>query len=87
MQSKEYIFNTIAKIINNLGQGNFKKLDLLLDNLRKKTSSYDSNIQEDILDFIQQIEFQKDYDQNHLVTKEIQEAADKLIINLKKTSL
>lgn len=84
MKDKEYILNTIAEIISNLGHGNFTELNSLLDSLREKTSYCNEHIQEDILDFIQQVEFQKEYDLEHLVTKEIQESADKLIKDLKK---
>jgi len=86
MKDKEYILKTIAEIIVRLGHGNFTEMDSLLDSLREKTSSCSVSIQEDILDFIQQVEFQKEYDLEHLVTKEIQESADKLIKDLKSVT-
>jgi len=83
MNKNERILKIIVDAINLLGHGEFSLLDPLLDNLKKTSMEFDDKIQEDVLDFIQQIEFQKDYDPAHLVTKEIQQTADRLITDLK----
>ena len=83
MNIKEDILKIIGEAISALGHGYIEQIDPLLDKLKEKSSTLSDKIQEDILDFIIQIEFQKDYDYQHLITKEIQEAADKLIKDLK----
>jgi len=83
MNKKEIILVLIAETIHRLGNGEFSKLDPLLDKMKSASESLNDKVQEDILDFIQQVEFQKDYDPEHLITKEIKKAADRLIRDLK----
>lgn len=82
MNDKKEILDTIAQIIHSLGEGELSSLDPLLDLLKIQTLSL-KTMQEEILDFIQQIEFQKDYDPQHLITENIQIATDKLIKRIK----
>lgn len=83
MIDKTDILNTIALIITFLGEGKISSIDPLLDLLKNQTSSL-QDLQESVLDFIQQVEFQKDYDPQHLINTNIQESADKLIREIQK---
>lgn len=83
MTNKEDILNTIAQVITALGEGKISSIDPLLDLLKKQTCTWEG-LQECILDFIQQVEFQKDYDAHHLVNNNIQKSADKLIREIQK---
>lgn len=80
MKSKEQVIKDIVKIIRYLHEGKLEKIDPLLDMLKKNIEK--SDFEEDGIDFIQQVEFQKDYDHNHLLTKEIKDTADKLLKDL-----
>jgi hypothetical protein len=83
MKDKEEILDTIAQIIHSLVEGNLSSIDPLLDLLKTQTISL-KDLQEEVLDFIQQVEFQKDYDPQHLITENIQKAADILIKSIQK---
>ncbi len=74
----------IQKIIKNLHFGYLKKNQPLIKKMRTLSVKLDEKIKQDVIDFIQQIDFQTDYDPKHLVTKEIKKSADRLIRDLEK---
>jgi len=84
MKDKKDTLDTIAQIIHSLGEGKLSSIDPLLDLLKKQTSFLES-LQEEVLDFIQQVEFQKDYDPQHLITENVQKATDRLIRAIQKS--
>lgn len=69
----------IIQIILCLHTGNRHVANLLLDDLKTRAMFLDEQIQQDVLIFCEQIDFQYDYDPWHKVTIEVQRAADRLI--------
>lgn len=72
----------ISEIVQCLYSGQASATNLLIEDLRKRSLFLDDQIQQDVLMFIEQLEFQKLYDSSLIFTKNIQLAADKLIEDL-----
>lgn len=82
IRSKRTMLQNIARIIRHLHAGERLSADRLIDDLKTRSVFLDEQIQQDVLIFAEQVQFQYDYDPNHLITKDIQKAADKLIEDL-----
>lgn len=82
IRSKIEMLENIAKIVQYLHLGKREAADILIQDLKTRAVFLDEQIQQDVLMFAEQVQFQYDYDPWHLVTKEIQKAADKLIEDL-----
>jgi hypothetical protein len=82
IRSKLEMMKNIGKIIHYLHEGDRSSADPLVEDLKSRAVFFDDQIQQDVLSFSEQIDFQYDYDSSHLVTDNIQKAADKLIEDL-----
>lgn len=82
IRSKIAMLKSIAQIIRHLHAGKRSLADPLIEDLKTRSVFLDEQIQQDVLIFAEHVQFQYDYDPSHLVTKEIQKAADKLIEDL-----
>lgn len=82
IRSKVAMLHNIAKIIRHLHQGERLPADRLIEDLKTRSVFLDEQIQQDVLIFAEHVQFQYDYDPNHLITIDIQKAADKLIEDL-----
>ena len=80
MNNNHTLITDIVNILHALHEGELENLDSMLDAFRDKIKNTD--FERDGIDFIQQVEFQKDYDYNHLLTEEIKATADKLLLDL-----
>lgn len=82
IRSKLEMCDDIAKIIYHLHQGEKSKSDPLLEDLKVRSLHLDETIQQDVLIFSEQVQFQYAYDPWHKVTHEVEKAADRLIEDL-----
>lgn len=82
-QSKLAMQEEIAQIVFHLHQGNRSLGDLLIEDLKARAVHMAPQIQQDVLIFAEQVQFQYDYDPWHKVTPEVQSAADQLLKDLK----
>jgi len=81
-EEKALLLDHLARVVANLHRGNIEAIVPLLRQMHTAARSLSPQIQLDIHQFIIQVEFQMDYDPFHLVTEEIQKAADALIKDL-----
>ena len=81
-RSKLEMLKDIAEIIQCLHRGRRKAADSLLEDLKIRSIFLDETIQQDVLMFASQVQFQYDYDPWHLVTSDIEKAANRLIDHL-----
>jgi hypothetical protein len=72
----------VAKIISCLHRGQRSAADLLIEDLKTRSFYLDEQIQQDVLIFAEQVQFQYDYDPYHSVTQNVTKAADNLLKNL-----
>ncbi|MDE3045908.1 MAG: hypothetical protein KGJ02_04610 [Verrucomicrobiota bacterium] len=72
----------VAEIIHCFQNGQRAAVDLLIEDLKSRCVHLDEKIQQDVLMFAEQVQFQFTYDQWHTITQEIQSAADHLIEDL-----
>lgn len=82
IRSKYEMIHAIIKIIHFLHAGKKKEANELIEELKIRAIHLDPPIQQDVLIFAEQIQFQYAYDPWHKVTEEIQKAADRLIEDL-----
>ena len=82
IRSKITMLHNIAKIIKHLHKGERPFADRLIEDLKTRSVFLDEQIQQDVLIFAEQVQFQYDYDPNHLITRDVQKAADRLIEDL-----
>lgn len=82
IRAKLEMLDDIVQIICYLHQGDRSSADSLLDDLKSRSVYLDDQVQQDVLIFAEQIDFQYDYDPWHKVTPEVQLAADRLIQDL-----
>jgi hypothetical protein len=54
----------------------------LIDELKSNSLFLEEAIQQDVLKFVEQVEFQYDYDPAHRITPDVQKAADRLLEDL-----
>lgn len=82
IRSKLEMMQDIVETIRSLHQGTRSTTRHLLEDLKTRSLFLDLQIQQDVLMFCEQVDFQYAYDPWHKVTPEIQRAADKLIEDL-----
>lgn len=80
-------FKTLMKddvilIMHHLHYGERSLSDLCLEDLKAQSVHFGEKIQQDVLNFAEQVEFQFDYDPWHKITPEVQMAADQLLKDL-----
>lgn len=82
IRSKLDMLNDIVQIICYLHEGHRKAGDRYIYDLKIRSLFFDPEIQNRVLVFTDQVHFQFNFDPDHKVTTEIQEAADHLIESL-----
>lgn len=82
IRSKLDMLDDVVKIIHYLHEGDRAAADHLIDDLKTRAIYLDEKIQQDVLIFSEQVQFQYDYDPWHKVTLDVQTAADQLISDL-----
>jgi hypothetical protein len=87
IRSKLEMVHDIVETIHSLHAGSLSTTHILLEDLKTRSLFLDLQIQQDVLMFCEQIEFQYAYDPWHNITPEIQKAADKLIEDLGFTNI
>ncbi len=80
--SKSIMCEDVAHIISHLHHGQRALADPLINDLKTRSLLMEDKIQQDVLMFSEQVQFQYDYDPWHKVTPEVQEAADHLLEDL-----
>jgi len=82
IRSKIDAAQEIGQIIRCLTQGQQSKVISLIDALKNRSIYLDEKIQGDVLVFAEAVQFQISYDPWHLITPEIERAANRLIEDL-----
>ena len=82
IRSKVEIAERIGEIIQCLHAGRRSEADMLFEEVKSRSLFLEDPIQQDVLMFAESVQFQASYDPWHLVNKEIEKAADKLIEDL-----
>ena len=82
IRSKVIMAQEIGEIIQCLHRGQRSAADLLIEDLKSRSVYLEEPIQQSVLMFAEQVQFQYDYDPWHKVTADVLLAADKLIENL-----
>ncbi len=82
IRSKLEMAKDIAEIVRCLHDGQRSAADLLIEDLKTRAVLMDDPIQQSVLVFAEQVQFQYDYDPWHRMTLEVCQAADKLIEEL-----
>lgn len=72
----------IAEIVHCLQRGERSASDLLIEDLKARSIQLDEKIQQAVLIFCEQIQFQYAYDPWHNITEDVQKAADRLLEEL-----
>lgn len=72
----------VAHVIFHLHHGQRSQAEPLIKDLKTRSLLMGDKIQQDVLIFSEQVQFQYDYDPQHLVTPEVQKAADHLLKDL-----
>lgn len=79
---KEAMVEDIAETIHCLHYGLKSATDLLLDDLKSRALLCDEKIQQAVMAFSEQVQFQFAYDQRHEMSKEVESAAIHLLTAL-----
>ena len=82
IRSKIDVAAEIGDILHCLYSGKKEAADRLIEDLKSRSIYLDEAIQGDVLVFSEAVQFQEAYDPWHLITPEIQKAADQLIEDL-----
>ena len=82
IRSKKEMMDDIVQIIHFLHTGQRSSADLLIEDLKARSIYLGDQVQQDVMMFAEQVQFQYDYDPWHKVTSDVQRAADKLIKDL-----
>jgi hypothetical protein len=82
IRSKVEVAEDIGFIIHCLADGKLKAANHKIEELKNHSIYLDEQVQGDVLEFSEAVDFQSAYDPWHLVTPEIQKAADRLIEDL-----
>ncbi len=82
VRAKREMLSDIVEIIQCLHLGHRSECDRFVEHLKARCAFLDEKIQQDVLIFIEQVQFQYAYDPWHKVTLEVEEAADQLIQDL-----
>lgn len=83
IRSKMEMMEDVAKVLESLHEGKRRDVEQLLQDLKLRSLYLGEDIQQDVLMFAGQVQFQCDYDPWHKVTLEVTHAADRLIQALK----
>lgn len=73
------MLDDLVQIMSYLHKGDKKAADLLIEDLKIRATFLESPIQEAVLNFSEQVQFQYTYDPWHKVNQDVVEAADRLI--------
>lgn len=79
------IADLIRTTLEDLHEGKKKSLPNHLDRMRALCEHVNKQLANDIQDFITQVQFQMDYDFEHLVTEDIRKSADRIVRDLRNT--
>jgi hypothetical protein len=82
LHTKIDMLEDIVNIIHFLHTGERSSVDLHINNLKANALYGSETLQQHVLNFSEQVQFQYDYDPDHRINKEIQDAADTLIQDL-----
>jgi len=82
IRAREEMAQDIAKIIQNLHRGKPELATPLIQNLKARSLHLSEQIQQDVLIFAEQVQFQYAYDPWHKVTEDVRQAADRLLDDL-----
>ena len=82
VRSKREMVSDIIEIIHCLHLGRRSQCDRFVEDLKTRCSFLDEKIQQDVLMFVEQVQFQYAYDPWHKVTPDVEAAADRLIEDL-----
>jgi len=82
IRSKLKMLEDIVQIIQCLHRGTRSMADPLIDDLKTRAIFFDEQVQQDVLIFAEQVHFQYGYDPWHILTPEVEKAADRLIGDL-----
>ncbi len=82
IRAKMEMAKEIGQVVACLHAGRRSAADLLIEDLKARAVYMDEEIQQSVLMFAEQVQFQYDYDLWHRMTAEVAQAADKLIENL-----
>jgi hypothetical protein len=82
IHAKDEMALDIGKIIHYLHVGKRKSAMPHIQDLKHRSVHLDEKIQQDVLMFVEQIEFQFAYDPWHNITEEVRKAADRLLHDL-----
>lgn len=82
IRAKREMVGDIVEIIHYLHLGDKMNCDRYVEDLKARCSILDEQVQQDVLIFVEQVQFQYAYDPWHKVTPEIEAAADRLIEDL-----
>ncbi len=82
IKKKVLLIEALTQTIKKLHYGEKNAIYALLKEIKDLSSEMAPEVQKDIIDFIQQVTFQMDYDPQHLVTEEIRKSLDQLLSDL-----
>ena len=82
IRSKKQIIDRIKEVIHCLHTGQRSATNLLIEGLKSDSIYLEDPIQQDVLKFAEVVQFQAVYDAWHLITPEVEEAANRLIEDL-----
>ena len=82
IRSKVQMARDIAEIIECLHHGKRAEAEMIIKDLKNRCALLDETIQQDVLIFVEQVQFQYAYDPWHKVTPDVEAAADRLIEHL-----
>ena len=82
IRSKVEMVHDIVSMIQSLHSGKKEAILPLVEDLKSRSLFLNEEVQQDVLMFVEQVQFQYDYDPWHRVTKGVQQAADQLIEDL-----
>lgn len=72
----------IGQVIHHLQAGELTAANYLIEGLKSRFSSLSPFIQKDLRIFAEAVQFQADYDPWHIITPEIEAAAEQLVVDL-----
>ncbi len=82
LRAKKQMARDVAEIVLCLHRGHPEKAAPLIQDLKARSVHLHEQIQQDVLIFVEQIQFQFAYDEWHNVTYEVEQAADNLLEDL-----
>lgn len=82
LRSKLEMAQDVVGVLQCLHRGERSHADLLLEDLKLRSVSLDESIQQHVLIFAEQVQFQYAYDPWHCITQEVERAADQLLQDL-----